>query len=160
MAVNELDPTDIGILNLIQEDSRLTNKELAWKTNKSLSAVQVRTRRLLETGVIRKFVTLLDRNKIDKQLAVFTTIKIKDCSHTALTEFRQWIISFDEVMECYHTSGEWDFMLKVVVADMQEYNSFILEKLSLSPHMSAVESVFVISESKCETSYKLKVKTY
>jgi Lrp/AsnC family leucine-responsive transcriptional regulator len=156
MTIDDLDPTDVGILNLIQGNSRMTNKELAHRTNKSLSAVQVRTRKLQEVGIIKKFVTLLDRKKINKELAVYTTVKIKDSSHIALTEFRHYASSFDEVMECYHTSGGWDFLLRVVVRDMAEYNTFIMDKLSLAPYMGAVESSFVISEYKYETGFKLK----
>jgi DNA-binding Lrp family transcriptional regulator len=159
MNVNGLDPTDVGILNLIQENSRLTNKEIAWKTNKSLSAIQVRIRRLQEAGIIKKFVTLLDRNKINKEMAVFTVIKIKDYSNKALTEFQQHITAFEEVMECYHMSGTWDFILKIVVRDMGAYNTFILERLSVAPNIGSVESFFVISESKYETSFKLKPKS-
>lgn len=159
MNLNGLDPTDVGILNLIQENSRLTNKEVAWKTNRSLSAIQVRIKRLQEAGVIKKFVTLLDRNKINKEMAVFTAIKIGDYSNKALTEFQQHIAVFEEVMECYHTSGTWDFILKIVVGDMAAYNNFILEKLSLTPHIGSVESFFVISESKYETAFKLKHKS-
>jgi Lrp/AsnC family leucine-responsive transcriptional regulator len=159
MNVNGLDPTDVGILNLIQENSRLTNKEIAWKTNKSLSAIQVRIRRLQEAGIIKKFVTLLDRNKINKEMAVFTVIKIKDYGNKALTDFQQHITVFEEVMECYHMSGTWDFILKIVVRDMGAYNTFILEKLSIAPNIGSVESFFVISESKYETGFKLKSKS-
>ena len=154
--MNGLDSTDINILNLIQNDAQLTHKEISWKTNKSLSAIQVRIRKLQDIGIIKKFVTLLDRNKVGKELAVFTAIKLSNCGQDALLEFQQQVVSFEEVMECYHMSGVKDFLLKVVVSDMGAYNSFIMERLSLVPHIGSVESLFVISESKHETAYKLK----
>lgn len=155
MNLNGLDPTDITILNLIQKDARLTHKEIAWKTNKSLSAIQVRVRKLLSIGVIRRFVTLLDRSMINKGLAVFTMIKLNNYTQQALLEFQQSAGALEEVMECYHVSGDRDFILKVVIKDMVEYNAFILEKLSLVPHINSVQSLFVIGETKYETSFNL-----
>ncbi len=156
MNLNGLDPTDISILNLIQKDARLTNKEIAWKTNKSLSAIQVRVKKLLSQGIVKRYVTLLDRMRIDKRLAVFTTIKLNSYSQQALLEFQESANSLIEVMECYHVSGDRDFILKIVVSDMIEYNAFILEKLSVLPHIASVESLFVIGESKYETAFNLQ----
>lgn len=150
-----IDPTDVNILNLIQNDAQLTHKEISWKTNKSLSAVQVRIRKLQDSGIIKRFVTLLDRNKVGKKMAVFTAIKLSNCGKEALLEFQQHVVSFDEVMECYHVGGVKDFLLKVVVSDMVAYNLFILERLSLVPHIGSVESLFVIFEAKHETAFKL-----
>ena len=155
MNLNGLDPTDISILNLIQKDARLTHKEIAWKTNKSLSAIQVRVRKLMNLGIIKRFVTLLDRGLVNKGLAVFTTIKLSNYSQHALLEFQESASAMEEVMECYHVSGDRDFILKVVIKDMDEYNVFILKKLSLVPHIAAVQSLFVIGESKYETAFNL-----
>lgn len=155
MSQKELDTTDISILNLIQKDARLTHKEIAYKTNKSLSATQARIRKLMENGIIKKFVTLLDRKRVGRGLAVFTLIKINNCNLEALVEFQQNTNAFEEVMECYHVSGENDFILKVVVGDIDDYNDFIMKKLSTLPNIASVKSMFVIAESKYETSFKL-----
>ncbi|MEJ2879776.1 Lrp/AsnC family transcriptional regulator [Pedobacter sp. GR22-6] len=155
MNLNGLDPTDVSILNLIQKDARLTHKEIAWKTNKSLSAIQVRVRKLLNLGIIKRFVTLLDRSLVNKGLAVFTMIKLSNYSQQALLEFQESAGALEEVMECYHVSGDRDFILKVVIKDMVEYNAFILEKLSVVPHIGSVQSLFVICESKYETAFNL-----
>ncbi len=119
--------------------------------------IQVRIRKLQDVGIIKKFVTLLDRNKVGRELAVFTAIKLSNYGQDALLEFQKNVVAFEEVMECYHMSGAKDFLLKVVVSDMPAYNLFIMERLSLVPHIGSVESLFVISESKHETAYKLKV---
>ena len=155
MSLNELDATDITILNIIQKDARTTNKEISHKTGKSLSAAQVRIRKLQENGIIKKFVTLLDRKKVGRGLAVFTLIKLNNYGSSALTEFQEKANAFEEIMECYHLSGDSDFILKVVVQDMDDYNQFIVNKLSVLPHIGAVKSMFVISESKYETAFKL-----
>ena len=155
MSLKELDATDITILNLIQKDARTTNKEISHKTRKSLSAIQVRIRKLQENGIIKKFITLLDRKKIGRGLAVFTLIKLSNYGSSALTEFQEKASVFEEVMECYHLSGDSDFILKVVVQDMDDYNQFIVSKLSVLPHIGAVKSMFVISESKYETAFSL-----
>ena len=156
MNLNGIDQTDINILNLIQTDARLTNKEIACKTNKSLSAIQVRIKKLISQGIVKRYVTLVDRMRIDKRLAVFTTIKLSNYQQHALLEFQESASAFMEVMECYHVSGDRDFILKIVIRDMIEYNAFILEKLSTLPHIASVESLFVISESKYETAFNLK----
>jgi len=155
MGVQSLDNTDIKILGLLQQNARLSNKEIAYQTNKSVSAIQVRIRRLAESGYIKKFVTLLDRSKLEMELIVFTTIKLSDYSSAALKQFQETAGSFKEVMECYHMSGSRDFILKVVVKNMAAYNVFILEKLSHMPHIGNVESLFVISETKYETAFTL-----
>ena len=107
-------------------------------------------------GIVKRFVTLLDRMLIDKRLAVFTTIKLSSYHQHALLEFQKAATELIEVMECYHVSGDRDFILKIVMKDMIEYNAFILEKLSQLPHIASVESLFVISESKYETAFHLK----
>ncbi|RZM23872.1 MAG: winged helix-turn-helix transcriptional regulator [Pedobacter sp.] len=94
--MNGLDTTDINILNLIQNNAQLTHKEISWKTNKSLSTIQVRIRKLQEIGIIKKFVTMLDRNKVGREMAVFTAIKLSNYGHEALLEFQQHVVAFEE----------------------------------------------------------------
>ncbi|MES2457803.1 MAG: Lrp/AsnC family transcriptional regulator [Bacteroidota bacterium] len=155
MALSGLDAIDIAILNLLQEDGRMTHKEISFKTKKSLSAVQVRITKMIKSGVIEKFTTLLNRKKVGRGLAIYTMIKLKDSSKTALSEFTKAAIGLDEVMECYHMSGEYDFTMKIVLEDMEAYNKFIQEKLSLIPHIATVKSLFVIDELKYEVGFKL-----
>jgi len=156
MSLSGIDATDIAILNLLQEDARITNKEIGFLTKKSLSAVQVRISKLIDSGIIEKFTTLLNRKKVGLGLAVYTMIKLKDSSKIALVEFTEAAIRLDEVMECYHMSGEYDFTMKIVLKDMEAYNKFIHEKLSLIPHMATVKSMFVIDELKYEVGARLQ----
>ena len=155
--MNELDNIDVDILNLVQRDAQLTHKEIAEKANRSLSAIQVRVKKLQEIGIIKKCVMLLDRHKVGKKLAVFVDIKLTNCGLDALMEFQRNVVEFDEVMECYQTSGIKDFLLKIVVSDINAYNLFLVDKLSRVPHVGNVESSFVISETKYETAYRIPV---
>ena len=150
-----LDPTDIAILNLLQKNARLTHKEIAHRTNRSLSAIQVRVKKLEELGIIERYVTLLNRKKVNRDLTVFVAGRLSNYHQGALREFRDSVIPYEQVMECYQMSGDRDFILKVVVRDMEAYNLFIQEKLSLVPHMGSVQSMFVISQEKYETAFQL-----
>jgi Lrp/AsnC family leucine-responsive transcriptional regulator len=155
MGLKELDTTDISILNLIQKDARLTHKEIAYKTSKSLSATQVRIRKLQDIGIIKKFVTLLDRKRVGRGMAVFTLVKLNSSALDAITGFQSSTSVFQEVMECYQVSGENDFILKILVSDIDAYNEFMVKKLSVLPQIGGVKSMFVIAESKCETAFQL-----
>ncbi len=153
--LNGLDATDLAILNLIQKNARLTHKEIAARTHKSLSAIQARVRKLEDSGVIRGYITQLDQRKIMRALTVFVTVRLSSYHKNALREFRDQVVPFEEVMECFQMSGDRDYILKVVCQDMDAYNKFLKEKLSEVPHMSSLQSMFVISEEKIETAFRL-----
>lgn len=156
MQVKELDSTDISILKLLQNDGMMTHKEIAHHTNRSLSAVQSRIHKLQERGIIKKSVTLLDREKIGLGMVIFIFLKTSCYGIGALKELREGVSAFEEVMECYQVSGEQDFILKVVVRDITHFNDFIENSLSCIEHLSSVKSMFAVAEAKCETAYPLK----
>jgi Lrp/AsnC family leucine-responsive transcriptional regulator len=153
----ELDPIDIRLLQLLQHDAKLTNKELADKLGKSATAVFERIRALETRGVIRGYVALVDRERVGKNLLAFTIVKVKEHSKTALRGFERDAIKFPEVMECYQLTGQFDFLLKVASRDMKQYNTFLMDKLATLPNISGVETMFVLSEGKVETAYALEV---
>lgn len=150
------DAADIHILQLLQSDARLTNKEIADKIGKSVTAVYERIRRLEKDGFILRYVAVLDRVKIGKPLVAYTNIQLKEHSHIMLKAFEKDIIRFDEVMECCHMTGLFDYLLKVAVRDMQEYQDFIVNKLSKLPNIGTVQSSFMMTELKHQTAYKIK----
>lgn len=158
MPLRELDNTDISILNLLQNDALLTHKEIAHQTNKSLSATQSRIRKLQESGIIKKSVTLLDREKIGMDMVIFVMLKTNNYGIGSTKDLRDSVGAFEEVTECYQVSGENDFILKVVVGNITQFNEFINEKLSSVDHISSVKSMFVITEGKYETAFRLKKK--
>ncbi|MFN4285647.1 MAG: Lrp/AsnC family transcriptional regulator [Lacibacter sp.] len=100
-----LDAIDIGILQLLQHDARLTNKELADKLGKSINPIYERVRRLEREGFIQRYVALVDRDKIEKSLVAFTNVQLKEHAHDMLKAFEKAIVLFDEVMECHHMTG-------------------------------------------------------
>ncbi len=150
-----LDGTDIRILQLLQHDARITTKEIADKLGKSVTPVYERIKRLEETGYIQRYVALLNKNLVGKNLIAFTTVQLKEHSQTALRGFEKEVIKFQEVMECYHLTGLFDFLLKIAIRDMTEYNSFLMNRLSTLPNIGVVQTFFVLSEGKVETAYAL-----
>src|SRR6266566_10019378 len=151
-----LDKTDISILQLLQHDARITTKEIADKLGKSVTPVYERIRKLEDTGYIRRYVALLDKDLIGKNLTAFTTVQLKEHSQSALRGFEKEVIKFQEVMECYHLTGQFDFLIKVAIQDMKEYNAFLMNKLATLSNVKSVQTYFVLSEGKQETAYALQ----
>ena len=152
-----LDSIDIRILQLLQHDARLTNKEIADKLGKSVTPVYERIRRLEEEGFIARYVALLNKDLIGKHLVAFTTVQLKEHSLVALKGFEKEVIKFPEVMECYQLTGQFDFLLKTAIKDMVEYNDFLMNRLATLANIGSVQSYFVLSEGKVETAYALEV---
>lgn len=150
-----LDQTDIKLLNLLQENAALSNKELALKVNKSLTAVHERVRRLKESGYITRVVAMLDRQKIGIGLISFSQVFLVDHTAGSLKKFEESVVGFGEVMECFQMSGAYDFLLHVATRDMEGYHSFLRNKLAALPNVDKVHTFFVLSEAKSETAYPL-----
>ena len=146
-----LDPTDLGILNLLQADGRLSNKELAYSLSKTISPIFDRRKRLEEMGYIKKYVAVLDREKITSSIVAFPHIALNSHNEEALTSFQQTVVDFPEVQECYHITGNYDFMLKIVIPDMYAYNAFLRQKISTLENVGSVHSSLVIAQAKAET---------
>jgi Lrp/AsnC family leucine-responsive transcriptional regulator len=153
--MHPLDATDIRILQLLQHDAKITTKELADKLGKSVTPVHERVRKLEETGYIKRYVALVDKDLIGKHLTAFTTVQLKEHSAAALRGFEKEVIKFPEVMECYHLTGRFDFLIKIAIGDMTEYNDFLMHKLATLANVGSLETFFVLSEGKVETAYAL-----
>jgi Lrp/AsnC family leucine-responsive transcriptional regulator/Lrp/AsnC family transcriptional regulator len=149
----KLDETDKEILRYLQTDAKLTTKELAANLNLSPTPVYERIRKLENEGVIKKYVALVDREKVGKDLMVLCSIRLKEHAKDAGHKFVKSVIEMSEVMECLNISGDYDFQLKVVVADMREYQSFIMNKLASLENIGSTQSIFVMGEIKSETLY-------
>jgi len=155
--LSDLDAVDIRILQLLQHDSRITTKEMADKLGKSVTPVYERIKKLEEAGYIQRYVALLDKDMIGKHLIAFTTVQLKEHSQAVLRGFEKEVIKFHEVMECYQLTGQFDFLIKVAHKDMNEYNDFLMNKLSTLPNIGVVQTYFVLSEGKAETAYALEI---
>jgi Lrp/AsnC family leucine-responsive transcriptional regulator len=150
-----LDPTDTGILRLLQQDARLTHKEIGEKLHKSITPIHARVKRLQEEGYIKRYAAILDAKKIGRGLIAFTQVQLKQHAQESLLSFQEEVIKLPEVMECYHMTGAFDFLLRIAIHDMDEYNSLVMTKLSKLPDVGVMQSFFVMSEAKNETAYVL-----
>jgi Lrp/AsnC family leucine-responsive transcriptional regulator len=143
-----LDATDKKLLQLLQEDSTKTTKELSTRLNLSVTAVYERVKKLERAGIINKYVALVDRNKVDKGFVVFCHLKLIQHTKEYLTKFEQQVVKLDEVLECFHVSGDYDYILKIFVANMEAYREFMVTKLTTLQHIGSTHSTFMISEVK------------
>lgn len=151
----KLDETDIRILEQLQGDGRKTIKAIADELNLSTTPVFERIKKLEKEGIIKRYVALLDQKKLDLNLTVFISVSLTKHTRSYLEKFIQEINQYKEVMECYHIAGNFDFLLKIVVKGMKDYESFILSKLSTLANLGQVQSSFVLSENIHSTAYKL-----
>ncbi|MCB0609008.1 MAG: Lrp/AsnC family transcriptional regulator [Lewinella sp.] len=146
-----LDDTDKAILRLLQEDAKYTNKEIASRLNLSTTPVFERIKRLEREGVIRKYVALADRKKVNLGLVSFCNVSLKQHAMELLVRFEEDVKSLPEVVECYHIAGMFDYLLKVVVKDMEAYQQFVSRKLAAVENIGRVQSAFVMTELKNST---------
>ncbi len=143
-----LDELDKSILKLLQQNARITVKEISEKIHLSTTPVHERIKKLEQSGVIKQYAALLDGNKIRKGLTVFSYISLKQHSKTAGAQFIKSIMQMPEVVECFTISGEFDFMLKVVAEDMNAYYDFHVNKLGQMDNLGHQQSVFVMGTIK------------
>jgi len=150
-----IDKTDKSILKLLQQDARMTIKEISKQLNLSATPIYERIKKMEKAGIIEKYVALVNANQLGKKLNAFANISIKEHSKAAVQEFVSEIEKFSEVMECHYVSGNCDFLIKVLVEDMEAYNHFVMEKLSAVPNIGKVETLFSLSTSKKTTVVSL-----
>lgn len=139
-----IDSKDLAILNLLQQNARMTVKEIADKIHLSTTPVHERIKRLEATGIIKQYAALLDHTKVKRGLIAICYVSLKEHNKTAGTKFVKAIQQMPDVVECYTISGEFDFMLKVMCEDMNAYHDFHVNKLSQVENMGHVQSIFVM----------------
>jgi Lrp/AsnC family leucine-responsive transcriptional regulator len=150
-----MDAIDKKLLGLLQEDTKKTTKELSMVLNLSVTAVYERIKKLEREGVISKYVALLNRKKVEKAFVVFCHIKLIQHTKDFVTTFESEVVKLDEVLECFHVSGDYDYILKVHVKDMDEYREFMVTKLTGLNHIGSTHSSFMIGEVKNTTAFTL-----
>ncbi len=139
-----LDKIDWQILQLLESNARMTIKEIADKVHLSTSPVHDRIKKLEQSGIIQQYVTLLNAAKVNKGLWVICYVSLKQHNKSAGSKFIKAIQAMPEVKECYNISGEFDFMLKVAVKNMESYYDFHVNQLSEAENIGHVQSVFVM----------------
>lgn len=148
MTTETLDDIDIMLLKTLQKNAKLTTKELAEAVNLTTTPVFERQKRLERQGYIKKYIAVLDPEKLNRSLLVFCKVKLQQINHEQADAFARQIMRIPEVTECYNTSGSYDYLLKVRAADMKQYQEFILNKLGKLDNLASIESTFVMDEIK------------
>ena len=143
-----LDEIDLQILKTLQKNAKLTTKELADAVHLTPTPVFERQKRLEKKGYIKKYVAILDPEKLNQGLLVFCKVKLKQINHDIADAFVRRIQRIQEVTECYNTSGAYDYLLKVRAKDMKQYQEFVLTKLGDIDTVGSIESTFVMGEVK------------
>lgn len=146
--IESLDETDIKILRCLQQNARLTIKEIASQVMLSTTPVFERIKRMEREGYIKRYATILDAEKLHKGFIVFCSVKLSPLNKQVAQEFCETIRGISEVTECYNISGRYDFLLKVHAPDMKYYQELVLNVLGQLPMLNSLESTFVMEEIK------------
>lgn len=143
-----LDETDRKILRILQRNSDLTVKELAAKLHLSTSPTFERQKRLERDGYIERYMTIVNPHKVGNGIMVLCNIRLKQHSQELIQEFMDVVQNLEEITECYNTSGDYDFLIKVYAHDMKSYQQFMLNTLGTINCIGSLHSIFVIDETK------------
>jgi len=152
------DKTDKKLLDLLQDDSKQTTKALSNQLGLSTTAAYERIKRLERNGIIRKYVALLDKEKIGRNFTAFCQVKLTQHVKPYVLQFEKQVMQLQEVTECHHISGDHDYLLKIHVNDMKEFREFIVGKLTALDNIGSTQSSFVINEVKYTTAIDLNTK--
>lgn len=155
MAAIELDRIDQILLECLQVDGRLSNAELARRVDLSSPGLYKRLRRLEDAGVIRRYVALLDHEAVGHDMLCFVQVTLQRHEPDAVDNFRRQIQHMPEVLECHHLTGEFDYLLKVVVRNRKHLERFILETLTPVRGMDKIRTSLVLSEIKSTTAVQV-----
>jgi Lrp/AsnC family leucine-responsive transcriptional regulator len=147
-ATVEVDEKDRAILQLLQENAKITVREIAHLIHLSPTPVHERIKRMEDEGIIRQYAALVDHSKVGKGLMVICYVSLKEHNKRSGAKFIKLINELKEVIECYNISGQFDFMLKVVVENMDAYYDFHVNKLSQAENIGQLQSTFVMSVIK------------
>jgi Lrp/AsnC family leucine-responsive transcriptional regulator len=146
-----LDTTDRKLLNLLQQNSKQSTKQLSLQLNLSVTAVYERIKKLENQNIITDYVALIDKKKVEKSFLVFCHVKLTQHSKQNVESFEKDILKLEEVSECFHVSGDYDYIIKVYLKDMEAYREFMVTKLTAIPNIGSTHSSFAIEEVKNST---------
>lgn len=154
--ISDLDEIDKAILGLLQNDGRLSNAELARRISLSPPATHSRLKRLEELGVIRQYAALVDRERLGYDMLCFVNVRMQMHQFEAIAHFKRVIGNMPEVLECHHITGEYDYLLKVVVRGRKDLERFIVNKLTPIPGVARVYTSLALAEVKSTTALPLE----
>ncbi len=151
----KLDLTDYKLIEMLQQNCKQTTKELADQLDLSTTAVYERIKKLEKQNIITDYVALINKEKINRSFMAMAHVKIKSHSKDAIIKFEKKVDQIKEVLECFHVSGEYDYILKIGVQDMEAYREFMLSKLTTMEEVQSTHSMFVIKEVKNTKTYPI-----
>ncbi|MEP0862164.1 MAG: Lrp/AsnC family transcriptional regulator [Ignavibacterium sp.] len=152
----KIDSIDKQILTILQQDAQITNVELAKKVGISPPSMLERVKRLERNGIIKRYVAIVDPAKISKGVFAMVSVSLSAHQLSSVDQFTRNIKKLDEVLECYYVAGEEDFILKVAVSSIEEYEKFILSKLTKINGVNKINTKFVLSTVKYNTKIKIE----
>jgi DNA-binding Lrp family transcriptional regulator len=150
-----LDEKDLALLQYLQQDARITNTELARRVDLSPPGLQRRIRKLEESGIIERYVTLVNREALGFDMLCFVQVTLQRHEPQANQGFKEAVQSMSEVMECHHITGEYDYLLKVAVRNRKHLEEFLLNSLTPVPGMDKLRTSLVLREVKTTTAVPL-----
>jgi Lrp/AsnC family leucine-responsive transcriptional regulator len=153
-----LDSFDLKLLSELQQDGRLTNAELGERVHLSASQVSRRVQRLIEEGYIERFQAVLSRQKLGLGLTVYCLVTLKIHAGDSMQAFHERVRALPEVMECQSLTGEADYVLKIVVADLKRFSDFMSGHLMKAPEVANIRSSVVLESIKETGAYPLQTK--
>lgn len=148
----ELDQIDRKILKALQDNARLSSQELSDQVGISSSPCWRRVKALEDAGVITKYVTLVDPETLGLSISIFTNVSLDKQIETALETFQKAVRKRPEVMECYLMTGDFDYLLRVVVGSLHDYERFLLDHLTKIPGVASIKSSFALKQVKYTTA--------
>ena len=156
---NSLDRIDRKILSLLQDNGRITNAKLAQEVGLSPPPMLERVKKLEKSGVIKKYVALVDPRKLDRGTMAFVAVSLRFHRQDAIEEFVTEIQKIPEVLECHHITGEEDYLLKIAVRDIEEYERFLRTKLTGFSGISRLKTYFILNTLKQDTKIPVDEET-
>ncbi|NVJ89483.1 MAG: Lrp/AsnC family transcriptional regulator [Flavobacteriaceae bacterium] len=150
-----LDSIDKKLLNLLQNDCKQTTKQLSLQLNLSVTAVYERIKKLENQKIIQQYAAIINKKKVEKSFLVFCHVKLMQHSTEHVATFEKEILQLSEVSECFHVSGDYDYILKIYVKDMEAYRNFMVTKLTAIKFIGSTHSTFAIEELKNTTKVML-----
>ncbi len=151
----KLDALDLKLLGLLQTDSKKTTKEYAHVLGLSVTAVYERIKRLEKNHIVKSYVALIDKSMVNRNFTVFCHVKLVQHTHDNIKQFEREVLKLNEVVECHHLSGDFDYLLKIHVQNMEAYRQFMVNNLTTINHIGSTQSSFTIKEVKHSTAIPL-----
>ena len=151
-SLERLDTVDLQLLKLLQEDGRITNADLARRVKLSPPSVLQRVRKLEESGLVSRYTAILDADKLGYRLCVMAMVSLALHQEKPIEGFRKAVVEIPEVVEVMHVSGDFDYLLKIIIRDMADYERLVREKISAIPGVGRIQSSFVLAVNKNSTA--------